>query len=338
MAVGHRSVRRTSPTTQESMNPLREELGKIKTVLYRKPMAKLERLCRWGPNAYFRIEDWKRKMEQAARELPEPAAQGAEGKERSVDIWFMTGKGFWYQTAFCAWTLARHSRYHIRPVILDDGSLDVDTIDQLRRLFPDLIVHAKESCDMAFQERFPAACFPNLNFWRNKQLLFRKLTDIHGGSDERRIFLDSDMLFFRNPSELDEWFEGDQGYNLVQKDCWESYGYSRMLTERLCGRQLPEAVNIGIFSLHGPSIDWGQVEIWTGELIKAEGLHYNITQCTTAMIMACSPLRILDPEDYKVWPKNPSATAPQRVLDHYVSDSKPYYFGEAWKVASGNLQ
>ena len=315
------------------MSPIRSSLSRAKTLIYRKPKNELQRIHRWGPRAYFRIEAWKRDMEEAAKGLPILAAQGADGKEQSVEIWFLTGKRFWYQTAFCAWTLQRHSKHQIRPIILDDGTLNEDDIAHLRRLFPNLKVDSKESCDAKFHDRFPVNCYPNIRFWRNKQLLFRKLTDIHGNSDERRLFLDSDMLFFREPKELDDWIEADQGCNLVQKDCWESYGYSRELTERLCGQSLPEAVNIGIFSLHGSSVDWDQVEVWMGEMIKVEGYRYNITQCTTAMIMADLPLRILKAEDYKVWPKQPPTPRSPSVLEHYVADSKPGYFEDSWKLA-----
>ena len=314
------------------MTPLRQRISNAKTACYRSPKDELSRLIRWGPTAYFRIDAWKRQMEEAAKKLPR-VENGNSEKTETLKVWFLTGRRCWYQTAFCAWTLATHSSHKIQPIILDDGTLKEDNETHLRRIFPHLSVQRKETCDRRFQTQFPLARYPNLHFWRTKQLLFRKLTDIHPDSEERRLFLDSDMLFFRRPDELDSWITSNDGFNIVQRDCWESYGYSRALTENLCGHRLPEAVNIGIFSIHGPSIDWDQVEFWIGEMTKNEGTRYNITQCTCAMLLAGLPLRILDSEKYNVLPSCISNSAKIPVLSHYVSDSKPLYFGQAWKLA-----
>lgn len=307
----------------------RQFISRAKTAFYRKPKDELKRLIRWGPNAYFNIEKWQRKMEEAAWKLAPPDLV-ALGPHAPTPIWFLTGKQFWYQTAFCAWTFARHSRHSIQPIILDDGSLDKSSIAGLSRLFPDLKVHSADACEQLVENLLPREVFPNIHRWRTKQLLFRKLTDIHAGSGDWRLFFDSDMLFFHPPDEIDKWID-DPDRCLVQRDCWESYGYSRGLTESLCGKKLPEAVNIGIFALNGASIDWEKIETWLVILEQMEGSRYNITQCVAAMLMAGNPLQILNAEDYKVWPKVPKEIGDHRLLNHYVSDSKPWYFSNAWK-------
>lgn len=63
----------------------------------------------------------------------------------------------------------------------------------------------------------------------------------------------------------------------------------------------------------------------------AEGTLYNVTQCTVAMIIAGQSQLRLDHEEYKVWPANPEAGEGERVMGHYVLDSKPWYFGRAWQ-------
>ncbi len=312
------------------MNTIREQLGRAKTILYRKPKDELRRLIRWGPRGYFRCDAWAREMERAARVLPILKPEAMDSR-KVVRVWFLTGRKFWYQTAFCAWTFAKHSRHAILPLILDDGTLDEECIDGLRRLFPDMQVHRAQACDDLFRMQFPLARYQNINGWRTRQILFRKLTDIHAGSNEFRVFFDSDMLFHSRPYELDDYFDKPEGC-LFQTDCWESYGYSRGLVENLCGHPLPIAANIGIFSLHGQWIDWDQVESWLGEMQACEGTQYNVTQCLCAMLMAGNPQFRLDKEQYKVWPKCPTNGEDGRKLGHYVSDSKPWYFGQAWKL------
>lgn len=324
-------------------------LGKLKTKLWRKPLKHLAAMARWGPVTYLKCGGWQHEMALAASMLPSteelylhpeypgPGSQPnhAGAGRRHHDVWFMTGSTHWYQTAFCAWSFALHSGLVIRPIILDDGTLLASHIDHLKRLFPELVVHSVRECDEQFFSLFPAKKYPSLNFMRWKQLLFRKLTDIHAHSDERRLFFDSDMIFFRRPAQLETYMLSTSSTPIVQKDCWESYGYTRELTERLCGARLPDAANIGIFSLNGSTIDWEKVENWLTILLEEQRTKYNVTQCITAMLIAAQSPIFLDANEYNVLPITPGKARPLRVLEHYVSDSKPYYFSRAWKELVG---
>ncbi|QJE94282.1 glycosyl transferase [Luteolibacter luteus] len=308
------------------MKPL---LSSLKTTLYRRPKDEIQRMLRWGPRAYLLCDQWAKQMEDSVSLLTPQDEAGKTGKE--VEIWFLTGRNHWYQTAFCAWTLAKHSRHRIRPVILDDGTLEDSQISQIRRIFPQTVVHRKTDCDARVDALLPREEFPNIRRWRDRQLLFRKLTDIHAGSSEWRLFLDSDMLFFAPPVAIDDYLDNPSGC-IVQADCWESYGYSRTLVESLCGHTLPKAANIGIFSLNGDSIPWKEVDGWLAKMEEAEGTRYNVTQCTSAMLMSGLDYQILDKEDYKVHPVRPGPSHTPRILEHYVSDSKPWYLGKAWRT------
>lgn len=309
----------------------RLNLSQIKTRLYRKPKDEIDRLRRWGPSAYFGIGKWKAEMEAAAWDL-RPNFRPTSDAGKPVRVWFLTGKNFWYQTAFCAWTFQVHSRHLLQPMILDDGTLESESIRGLKRLFPNAEIVLREDSDQQFEKVFDRDNFPNIHWIRSKQLLFRKLTDIHAGSDCWRLFLDSDMLFFDRPNEIDAWLSRTDQC-IAQRDCWESYGYSRDLVERLCGENLPRKINIGIFGLNGTMIDWEKVEFWLAQMFKTEGAKYNVTQCTVAMLMATQRLTVLDQEKFKVWPGTPDTLLKEAVLEHYVADSKPWYFGRAWKKA-----
>lgn len=303
-------------------------VSNLKTALYRKPIGEIERLLRWGPKAYFLIDEWAEEMERYALTKLEPLSN----KKEVFDIWFMTGEKHWYQTAFCAHSFSKTSEYGIRPIIIDDGSLNKNINERISELFPGAIIKSKEECDEVVERNLPVYKFPNIRKWRGAQILFRKLTDLHCDSEEWRIFFDSDMLFFHNPKEIIDYLKSPSGC-LYQTDCWESYGYTRELTERLTGTVLPKEINIGIFSMHGSQIDWEKVEWWLQELEAAESRKYNITQCVCAMIMADKPLVQLDKERYKVLPSKAEVIKPSVPLHHYVSDSKPWYFRYGWKNA-----
>ena len=241
------------PFSDGSMNLL----GSIKTSLYRRPKDELRRLFAWGPRGYFFEKKWKAEMEEAAKRLPPlPASEQREVR----DIHFLCGREHWYQAAFCAWGYQRHSRYRIRPMVIDDGSMDAETEDAFRAVFPETVVRSKGVCDAKFEAGLPASKYPNVHAWRQRQILFRKLTDVFGTDDEWRLLFDADMLVFAPPVEIDNALERRSDI-IVQRDCWESYGYPRPFMESLAGAKLPEAINIGILNFSGKIIDWEKVEV-----------------------------------------------------------------------------
>jgi len=268
-------------------------------------------------------------MEEAASRLP-PLAPSEQRDVR--DIHFLCGREHWYQAAFCAWSYQRHSCFRIRKVVIDDGTMDAETEGLFRAVFPEVVVRSKAACDAKFEDDLPASKYPNVHAWRKRQILFRKLTDVFGTDDEWRLLFDADMLFFAPPVEIDNALERLANI-IVQRDCWESYGYSRALTESLTGQKLPEAINIGMLLYNGRLTDWDRVEQWLGVLEAQEGRPYNVTQCMFAMLLAGKSVNVLDRDCYCVLPAAPRGLAAGRVAEHYVADSKPWYYSKAWRLA-----
>lgn len=314
---------------------IKKFLGYLKTLLYRKPAKQFRLLMSWGPRAYFRIVAWKHQMEEAALSLPPVRTLDRRDQDKVVKLYFMTGAAHWYQTAFCAWSYSLYSDFIASPVIISDGTLLESHTVALNNIFPSAIVLSDEFCRDLRNSLLPPQKYPVIHQVVSRQLLFRKLTDVFCASSDNRLFLDSDMLFYRHPGLIDQFLVSGTK-PLVQADCWESYGYSRELCERLTGgRSLPIAINIGVLGMKGSLIDWDMVEYWLGEMIAAEGWKYNITQCTAAMILSYTDVDILPANVYQVLPKSPSTARPLRILEHYVSDSKPYYFQKAWRGLLG---
>lgn len=316
------------------MTNSRSLLSTAKTALYRRPKDELRRLRRWGPRAYFRCSAWAAEMEQAARQLPSlPALPPHAGP--TLEVWYLTGKRFWYQTAFCAWSLARQCQRELVLHLVDDGSLQPEQEQQLRRLFPAGRTRWKQEMELELDQLLPFDQFPVLRQCWNDYINIRKLTDIHLASSGIKLVLDSDMLFFRRPDELLSWWDQPLRPCLMQ-DCEESYGYSRHLMEELACAPIPPLLNVGICGLASEWIDWQELEHWCRSLVDREGTSYFLEQALVAMLVASIKPIVMPHADYVTYPTRQQAVAGDGVLQHYVADSKPWYFGKAWKLIVGN--
>ncbi|MFN7874029.1 MAG: hypothetical protein ACK5PB_01840 [Pirellula sp.] len=283
---------------------------------------------RWGPRAYFHCDAWAREMEESVPKLIVHNFSHAEVN----DCWFLTGRRFWYQTAYCAWSLERNTRRTVVLNLINDGTLEQSQVLELRRLFPSGITVDKEDVLDRLNVHLPEKRFPYLRKkWRD-YINIRKLIDVHLGSKGPKLVLDSDMLFFSRPEELMAWVDNPQGICLMT-DCIESYGYSRTLMESLCGASIPSLLNVGVTGLTSELIDWDMLESWTRSLIESEGNSYYLEQALIAMLAARSEhLSVLPAKTYITFPTQRQVIDAFGVLQHYVADSKPWYFGKAWKL------
>ena len=311
------------------MESPRALLSAAKTALYRRPKDELKRLQRWGPRAYFRCGAWAAQMEQAALQLP-PLPAPTPGERPALEVWFLTGKRFWYQTAFCAWSLALHSDRELVLHLVDDGTLKPQHEQQLRRLFPVGITRWNHQVALELEHNLPTDQFPVLRQRWADYINIRKLTDIHLGNRGTKLVLDSDMLFFRKPEALLAWWDQPTQPCLMM-DSVESYGYSRSLMEELAGAPIPPLLNVGICGLASESIDWLELETWCQTLVMREGTSYYLEQALVAMLAARSLPTLMPKTDYITFPTRHQTLAGDGVLQHYVADSKPWYFGQAWR-------
>lgn len=304
-------------------------LSAAKTALYRRPKYELQRLQRWGLRSYLQTGAWQRQMEQAATRLPLCEHPGTVSG-RPLEVWFLTGARFWYQTAFCAWSLAHHSQRDLVLNLVDDGSLRSEQEKHLRRLFPSGVTRWKHVVAAELDHHLPMRRFPVLRKRWYDYINIRKLTDIHLGSRCTKLVLDSDMLFFQRPDKLLAWWDQPNGPCLMV-DCEESYGYSRELMEELAGFPIPPLLNVGICGLDSEKIDWEELEYWCKTLVEREGTSYYLEQALVAMLAARTTPTVMPRRNYITFPTRQQTQAGEGVLQHYVADSKPWYFALAWK-------
>jgi len=308
--------------------------GQFLLKFYHTPVGRIrDSLRNGGPLVVRETERQRRAMEAAAATLPPlPARPGAP----RVSLHLLTGRRFWYQTAFCLHSFARHAEADVSAHIYDDGTFDDALQAQLHRLGPGLTFHSAGSIRARLDDLLPAAKFPVLRErWRNYPNI-RKLTDPHLGASGWKLVIDSDLIFFRRPGFLLDWCAApDRPLHAV--DCEESYGYSRSLMEKLAGAPIPPLVNVGLCGLRSESLNWPELEAWCAELIAREKTSYYLEQALVAMLAArAQPCAVAPAADYLTKPDRHEGAMPRAVMHHYVAESKRSYFRHGWRRALAN--
>jgi hypothetical protein len=304
-------------------------LGQLALHLYYRPLGKLrDSLRAGGPIQQRRTEAGRRAMEAAAHQLvPLPARPGP-----GVELHLLTGSRFWYQTAFCLWTLGRHAQRSLAPVIYDDGSLTEEYRAPLLRLFPTTRFVPQGEIIARLDAHLPASRFPVLRErWINYPNI-RKLTDVHVGLTGWKLVLDSDLLFFNRPGLLLDWLE-QPANPLHAVDYETSYGYSRPLMNELAGAPVADLINVGLTGLNGAELDWERLEHWCRVLIERERTSYYLEQALIAMLVAGRSCTVAPAADYLTLPELPEATDCRAIMHHYVAQSKRWYFQRNWRHA-----
>lgn len=307
-------------------------LGKLAYRCWYRPRSRVrEILAAGGLREVRRTELGRREMEASAYKLtPLTPTDPAE----PLELHLLTGRRFWYQTAFCLWSFARASRRRLAPVIYDDGTLTTEWQAPIARLFPLTQFVPQADIVSRLDEHLPAAQFPFLRErWRNYPNL-RKLTDVHVGRTGWKLVLDSDLLFFHRPQFLLDWLARPE-MPLHAVDCETSYGYPLALMSELAGKPISELVNVGLTGLDGSSLDWERLEYWCRTLIERHGTHYYLEQALIAMLIAGQNCAVATSDEYVTKPDENEARDCRAVMHHYVATSKKWYFRHCWRMAVG---
>ncbi|NBB23593.1 glycosyl transferase [Porphyrobacter sp. SLTP] len=292
-----------------------------------KPVGAIKQSIReGGPVEQRRTRAGQIAMRNAAMRLP-TLSLPPEGPP--AEISFLSGPRFWYQTLFCFYSLQLQTPFKITPIVYDDGGMDVVTKSRLLQVVPWMQFEDAPDTEARLDELLPASHYPTLRARRRTYPHLRKLTDIHIGSNKCRLVADSDMLFFRPPDDVIDWFTDPQ--LLYMQDVETAYGYPIGYLNELAGANVPEPVNVGLYGLTGANIDWGRVEYWCRRQLDDYGPSYLQEQALTAMLFASEPAKVLSRVDYVVMPDALEGERPRAVLHHYVDVSKQYYFRYGWR-------
>jgi hypothetical protein len=306
--------------------------GRLLYLGFHRPLAALRQSWReGGPWEQWKTERGRREMVRHASLLPPvPAKSSAE----TFVVHMLTGRRFWYQSAFCLHSLATFTPGRVVAHLYDDGSLDEPSLAGLQRLGIEVQLHRASTIEQWLAARLPADRFPTLRQRWLDYPIIRKLIAPHlrPGATGWQLVIDSDLLFFREPRFLLDWLRApDRPFHAV--DVETNYGYSRPLLDSLAPAPLAERVNAGLYGLKTGELDWAHVESIASRLFAAEGTHYFLEQALLATLVAGRSCAVAPAPDYVTLPRPPEAEACRAVMHHYVADSKRWYFRHCWKVA-----
>jgi hypothetical protein len=313
---------------------LRQLGGRLLYQVYYAPIEKLNAIRQAGGfREARRTEKGRREMEAAAAQLP--ALPGFTGAP--LELHLLTGRRFWYQSAFCLYSFSTHAARPVRPVFYDDGTLAITQRRQLQRLFPEARFVSKPEALEKLDRLLPRARYPVLRErWDNYPNL-RKLIDPHVGAVGYRLVIDSDLLFFRRPQCLMDWCDRPSA-SLHAVDSEQSYGYSPSLLRTLARGPLAERLNVGLCGLRSDELDWDWLEHASQRLIAAEGTHYYFEQALVALWLAGQTCTVAPENEYITLPRGSELFRRQAVMHHYVANSKRWYFQHNWRVCVPGIQ
>lgn len=310
-------------------------LGRLAYLGWYAPLGAVRRsLAAGGPLEEWRDARGARAMARAATKL---ATLRGPADGSAPEVHFLTGRKFWYQTAFCLHSLQVQSGRVFRAVLHDDGTLDAKATARLRALFPTCEIRRRAANDERLAALLPPARFPFLHERRRSYANILKLTDVHAGATGARLVLDSDMLFFRRPDFLLAWIDAPVA-PLHMVDVQDSYGYPLPLMAALAGAPIPPRINVGITGLRSETLDWDKIEFWCRTLLEAHGTSYYLEQALVAMLLAGRARSVAPAEDYRLAPDLAECQFPRAAMHHYVAGSKRGYFRHAWPAALVSLR
>jgi hypothetical protein len=309
-------------------------LGRAALALYHRPVGLVRKsIAEGGPWEQWRTGLGRRDMVDAARRLrpviPPPVDCGAQ-------VAFLTGEAYWYQTLFCFASLQAQMQERITPLIYEDGTLTAEARAHILQAVPWAELIGADVIEERLDRLLPTVSFSTLRTKRLNYPHLRKLTDIHLSAPGWTLVMDSDMLFFRQPHALAAWFRGPRA--IFMQDAMSAYGYSKALMAELAGGDMPDRINVGLYALHSPGIDWDCVEYWCRKQLEREGPSYVQEQALTALLLAGASAEALPAADYVVLPSLAEGRAPTAVLHHYVAHSKRSYFQCGWHLVLDRLQ
>lgn len=203
-------------------------------------------------------------------------------------------------------------------VFHDDGTLTPSNCSLLRHHFPgSRIITYQESLTYA-RKQFGTPSDSKIAEYREKKVLMLKLLDIgHWAKDSRILFIDTDVLFFSKPSAFLQSAFDVNSTNCFNKDHETAYIFDPVDIKKICGVEVKEKINSGLFSVNKNIFNFELVEKWLNQLpLELPFNIHRMEQTLFAMLASASSSGVHHlPEEYNVSYHKPVENA---ICKHYV--------------------
>ena len=230
---------------------------------------------------------------------------------------------------WASWSLMRFYQ-HSRLYVHSDGTLSPDVFAQWQKIVPDSVLITHSEADDKFTSEL-GQTFPTLAKWRSSFLYAQKVIDFHlFGHAASLVGMDSDILFFRQPREIEDDLREDRQSFRWGRDLGDHYSVHRRFLESVTGLPVPEALNSGfLLSRRFTVQDFAFLDrtLKALESASVDIFHWAMEQTLFAAIAArfeaAGPL----PSCYDV---TLGRTGPDVVTRHYVGvwSVRPRFFME----------
>lgn len=242
-----------------------------------------------------------------------------------VEIHVMTSAGDWLNLVWALKSFYRASERKYKLCIHDDGTLPPQALEQLRRHFQPVRIIPRQEADARMEKDL--AAFPKLLQFRRTNVLAPKVTDFVAYLEsDRMMLLDSDILFFAEPTELLRRLENPAHViNAFNSDCADAYVVTPEETKAHCGVELKPLINSGLGVVHRASLRYDWMEEFLGIPGILGGHFWRIEQQLFALCASKFGVELL-PDEYTV-DISGKATG-RRPCRHYIGCIRSRMYGE----------
>jgi len=271
-------------------------------------------------------ETWSKKAIDELPSLPKPHST-------FIEVNTMCGNSQFDMGIWASWSLMRFLP-EARLIVHSDGTLSEDRICMWKKMLPGTQVRTRETSLAQLSEILSR--FRHVNNWTESYHFGLKLGAFHGLGEGRVVVdLDTDVLFFREPTELIEAAHSSGAFLRWNQDIRKSYAYSeRILRDVLADelRNFPERLNGGLLvSSRLDNDDWEFLESALSKLeadARTDPMRYWMHQTLFALLASrrqagCEPLS----KNYDIYK---GATKDESIARHYVGEKsvRPRFFTE----------
>ncbi|WP_206603063.1 hypothetical protein [Leptolyngbya ohadii] len=229
----------------------------------------------------------------------------------------------WLNLVWTLKTFYYYSKRHYALCIHDDGTLTESDRASLRHHFPNARLIDRPSADARMFAELTR--YPRCLEFRQTNHLSPKVFDFASYLEaDRMLLLDSDILFFQEPTILLRRIEDpDYTLNTVNGDVDSAYTIDPTIVHQLCDFEVINCFNSGLGLIHKASLNFD----WIEEFLALPGIighFWRIEQTLYALLSSKYGVELL-PNEYAVTLEKNLKGLPSR---HYVGAIRHLMYGE----------
>jgi len=211
-----------------------------------------------------------------------------ERREESASVHMLVSSRTWHAGLLAAASFEFFTGRRWPLFIHEDGTVGVDARAEIGRVLPGVTFVPRAEADARAAEAF-AGCPLSLAH-RAKYNLFLKFADTLAYADrERFIVLDSDVLFFREPSEILAWADSGSRECLYNEDTREKFCIPRGEVAARAGAELLPRFNSGLVLMQKAAMRTGRTEEFFAQIGDAAHAPQFFEQTLYALMASENP-------------------------------------------------